>query len=123
MAIRRRGLKLTTREQTAEWVRKALAHADMGQADLTKLMIQAGFLTMDRSVVNKLTLAKRDLKARKCTRLAGLRPILPQMIYLLGLPNRLRRQMGAARHPRQLIVLSMTYLNISMLSARHDVVC
>ena len=89
MAIKKSGSDLTTREQTAEWVRKALAHADMGQADLSKVLIQAGFLTMDRSVVNKLTLAKRDLKARKCTRLAGLRDIL-SLTYLLGRRSLLR---------------------------------
>jgi hypothetical protein len=63
MAIKKTGSDLTTREQTADWVKKALAHADMGQAELSNVLIRSGFLTMDRSVVNKLTLAKRDLKA------------------------------------------------------------
>ena len=63
MAIKKSGSDLTTREQTADWVRKALTHADMGQAELSNVLIRSGFLTMDRSVVNKLTLAKRDLKA------------------------------------------------------------
>jgi hypothetical protein len=41
----------------------ALAHANMGQAELSEALKSVGFWTRDRSVVNKLTLAKRDLKA------------------------------------------------------------
>jgi hypothetical protein len=52
---------LFERVKLSAWVQKALDHANMTQAELSRALIQAGLPTIDRSAVNKIVLGARKL--------------------------------------------------------------
>jgi transcriptional regulator with XRE-family HTH domain len=53
------------RVNLSDWVQKALDHAGMTQAELSRALIQAGLRTIDRSAVNKILLGTRKLLAEE----------------------------------------------------------
>ena len=56
---------MDTEKQLSEWVQRALDHAQMKQAELSRALIQSGLSTIDRSAVNKVVLGTRKLSAEE----------------------------------------------------------
>ena len=52
-------------KQLSEWVQRALDHAGMKQAELSRVLVQSGLRTIDRSAVNKVVLGTRKLSAEE----------------------------------------------------------
>ena len=59
------GVAMDTEKQLSDWVQRALDHAGMKQAELSRALIQSGLSTIDRSAVNKVVLGTRKLSGEE----------------------------------------------------------
>jgi hypothetical protein len=55
----------TEQRQLPEWVKRAHEHAGMTQADLSRVLVQAGLTWVDRAAVSKVIKGERVLKAEE----------------------------------------------------------
>jgi hypothetical protein len=54
-----------SRGEMASWAEKAIEHAGMSQADLSRVLVQAGLTSVDRAAVSKVIKGERVLKAEE----------------------------------------------------------